>query len=1018
VSSLARLVRIRPGEGRLVGLLAALFFTVETGRGFGDIAADTLFLSRFGASYLPDLYVVVGLVSLVVSLAFGAAIGRVRRGPLLVALFCTFAAILAFERIVVAGGTSIVLPALWLTVFVVGTIVATAVWAVAGSIVDARQAKRIFPICTSAAIAGGFTGTLAAGPMSRLIGIENLLVLFAGLLLVGAALTARVIAGFERPSSRRRVPRSLVAELRAGFDYVRLSPLMRMVAVAYVLFSVLLFSVQFPFQRIMATSFPVEADLATMLGLLSAAVTGVSFLISITIANRLYARFGIVTAALLLPLVYLAGFSLWLVQFGLATAVAVRFAQQVTQRGVSNAAWSAMYNVVPGERRPQVLAFMDGVPGQIGISLSGVLLIVVGALLAPTQIFVMGAIAAAACAWVVLRIRRRYGEALIVTLRAGLGEQVLEGGPGLTALARDPRVLGELRAALDASQPGARRLAVDLLGRLGGDGATEPLVRALGDPDPEVRVAAVRALGATGDRADSPISRSIAGALVDSDPAVRAAAVRATSRIDGSALDAERDRLAADPDPNVRAEVAVAFVGRGNGEAARPIVERLLAGATAGERVAGLGAVRAGNIVASDVVVGFVGDSSRDVRAAAIGVLEEMAGDDPGPRDALVAALDDEARPVRRAAAAALRRRGGAVNELFDVLESGSDPAQEASLLALDTEAEGVRDRVRDWAIRQTDRAIGLRRHRASLGGLDGADPDEPLIGICETYLGSLLDRREREIEGRLLVAIEVLGAPEANGPIRRSLRSSDQDTRAQAIEALEALGDHQLGRAVVRLLDAESDGRPEPAAEVLRTLAGDPDPWIRTFALYALSERLTEARRSLVQRILGDPSPIVRSSLQDIESHEGVPMADTDRTLGEIERMLFLRRVPIFGQLAPEDLQRIAATATERLYPPHEPLVREGELGDELIVIVEGDVRVVHGEGEEARLVRTYEAGDHIGELAVLTDRPRAATVIAGGDGVRGLVIGGESLRAILRERPEAAMAMLATLAERISYQ
>jgi hypothetical protein len=36
----------------------------------------------------------------------------------------------------------------------------------------------------------------------------------------------------------------------------------------------------------------------------------------------------------------------------------------------------------------------------------------------------------------------------------------------------------------------------------------------------------------------------------------------------------------------------------------------------------------------------------------------------------------------------------------------------------------------------------------------------------------------------------------------------------------------------------------------------------------------------------------------------------------------------------------------------------------------------------------------------------------------VRGLVLGGEGLRAILRERPEAAMAMLATLAERITHQ
>ncbi len=65
---------------------------------------------------------------------------------------------------------------------------------------------------------------------------------------------------------------------------------------------------------------------------------------------------------------------------------------------------------------------------------------------------------------------------------------------------------------------------------------------------------------------------------------------------------------------------------------------------------------------------------------------------------------------------------------------------------------------------------------------------------------------------------------------------------------------------------------------------------------------------------------------------------------------------------------------------------------------------------------IRTYSAGDHIGELAVLREHPRVATVIADGPGVRGLAIGGTGLKAILRERPEAAMAMLATLAERLA--
>ena len=105
-------------------------------------------------------------------------------------------------------------------------------------------------------------------------------------------------------------------------------------------------------------------------------VTAASFIVSIALANRVYARFGVVTAALTLPLMYILGFGTWLITFTFATAVAVSFSQQVVQRSLSNAAWSALYTVVPSERRPQVLAFMDGVPGQLGASLSGILLLV------------------------------------------------------------------------------------------------------------------------------------------------------------------------------------------------------------------------------------------------------------------------------------------------------------------------------------------------------------------------------------------------------------------------------------------------------------------------------------------------------------------------------------------------------------------------------------------------------------------------------------------------------------------
>ena len=59
------------------------------------------------------------------------------------------------------------------------------------------------------------------------------------------------------------------------------------------------------------------------------------------------------------------------------------------------------------------------------------------------------------------------------------------------------------------------------------------------------------------------------------------------------------------------------------------------------------------------------------------------------------------------------------------------------------------------------------------------------------------------------LAAMTALGAPAAGGVIRRSLGSADPDVRAQAIEALDSIGDRRLGRSIARLIEEA------PTAEV-----------------------------------------------------------------------------------------------------------------------------------------------------------------------------------------------------------
>jgi HEAT repeat protein len=987
VTRFRRAIGIRAGEGPTVALVALLFASLEAGRGFGEVGVDTLLVSRFGAESLPYLFVALGTTSLIVSLAYGAALGRIARIRLLTGVVLGAALILFVERILMATGHPATVPLAWLTVYAIGAIAVTIVWTMAGSVFDARQAKRLFPLCTGAAIAGSFFGTLLSGPVARAIGTESLIAIEAALLAVVGLLVVAVARTTTVRVPPRRRDRSIVDDVRTGFDTVVRSPLMRLVAIAYVLLAILMFSVTYPFLLSASETFHNEADLATALGLLSAAVTATSFVVSVALANRVYARFGVAAAALLLPLVYLGGFGLWLVAFSFATAAIFRFSQQVAQRGISNAAWSAFYNVLPGDRRAQVLAFNDGVPGQVGTILSGLLLLAAGSLLARDTVFWLGAATAVICTLVVLGIRRRYAASLLRTLRAGLGEQVLEGGPGLAVLAQDPAVAGALIEALAAPQPGVRRMAAELLGRSAVERAGPALIQTVDeDDDPAVRVAALESLGALG---GPPTATAVAiDRLTDPDEGVRVAAIHALGRVTDD-LDGVIERnpligdLADDPSPAIRGAMACLLVSHGQDGRSARIVDGLLDEGGEDGLVAGLDAVRRlGEPRPVERIRIHMVDPSPRVRIAAI---EAVAGSPSAEtmQPALIAALDDDDGEVRRTAASALAACEATPQGLMDRLTPGTDRVCEAALLALRGHGPAVRTQLIPWTRGRLDRAASLRRSRLGLTSSDG-DPIEPATDLG--FLVAVLGDRERRTISLALQSLVVLGAPEAGGVIRRSLRSGDPEVRAQALEALESIGDRTLSKALVGLMEDEPAGVQDRDAIVGR-LADDGDPWIERLALAVMAG--------------------------------GTEMPDTSRTLGDLEMMLLLRRVPLFEGLSPEDLQRIAMTVTERTYQPDEALVREGELGVELVVIVEGSVRVVHiGADGSERLLRRYASGDHIGELAVLREAPRAATVIAEADGVRGLVIGGEAIKAILRERPEAAMAMLATLAERIGTQ
>jgi CRP/FNR family transcriptional regulator, cyclic AMP receptor protein len=94
-------------------------------------------------------------------------------------------------------------------------------------------------------------------------------------------------------------------------------------------------------------------------------------------------------------------------------------------------------------------------------------------------------------------------------------------------------------------------------------------------------------------------------------------------------------------------------------------------------------------------------------------------------------------------------------------------------------------------------------------------------------------------------------------------------------------------------------------------------------------------------------------------------------------EAVNLLKRVPIFGGLDDRELERIAASMKQRTFRAGDTVTTEGQGGIGFFVIEDGEAKVtIHGD-ERRRL----GPGDYFGEVALLTDRPRTATITAESD-------------------------------------
>jgi CRP/FNR family transcriptional regulator, cyclic AMP receptor protein len=120
---------------------------------------------------------------------------------------------------------------------------------------------------------------------------------------------------------------------------------------------------------------------------------------------------------------------------------------------------------------------------------------------------------------------------------------------------------------------------------------------------------------------------------------------------------------------------------------------------------------------------------------------------------------------------------------------------------------------------------------------------------------------------------------------------------------------------------------------------------------------------------------------------------------------------IPLLAGLQQKDRARILANARRRTYSPGDQVVHEGDTALNLFLVVSGHAVVQHDDG---RPVAVLGPGEFFGELGLVEEHPRIATVVAQ-DELTCILLPAWEFRTLLEEHPEMAVAMVHALIRRL---
>jgi ATP/ADP translocase len=981
---LARFLHVRRAE--LARTLEVAGFAIVIG--WGAYAAfngtQAIFLNKAGPEAYPLFFIILALavwpmVAFQGALTRRLGVGRAFRVILAlngIAAFGTFVAYLFDESPTVAFAGYVI--------YSVGfEMVMLQFWGFASQHFNLLEGKRIFPVIAAGSSIGyilaGFTTTLIA-----LVATEPVLLVWTFGASVAIVMSIRLERTLYRPSFDDDADEFLAHEhvvrgrqsaadmLRSAFQYVTSSPLV----VALVLLALVLQIASRVGDYLVALIFVNSTHhnlqaLTILIGNAWLASYVVQLVISLFVAPWVLEKLGVKNAILALPIFTLIGFAAVAASPMLATSLFLFIVRNGLQTGLDDPAESVLGSAVPAQVAPKLKFLLDNVVLPGAVAISGIVLFVVQRTVEASEevLAVIGIVMAILFIAAAFRVRSLYVSAIYARLRT----HAMTLSDFQRAVGRPSQSeIDELQVFVRQGDDKVRQFAAAALARLAPDTFAGMLPELLASDDRRVRRLAFQ---------------------------MAPPETIALEQLEGAVND---------PDGWVVASAAVAGAGRRPPWArARGLLDKLWTSKDDGDRAAAVWA--ASFQAAHERVVAGLQDSSPRVRQEAIRSFAKLKADVPNAAGPLIACMADPDTAVRREALQQAVRWSSPAEDsrayeeaLIDGLTSADREIRTLAAAAMAAQAPAALERALpllafggETAAATVEALVrsgrpdmfkqarvhleqlmgeGLRMARLSArvgGGADHGTGDDRYL-----FLRITVDDYAQHAAESGLAAMRALHGKRGFATVERGLRSAGPVARVEGLETLLNFGPGWLAGPLAQLLDPEAfDSRPSrPLSHgEIEALANHRDKWVREAAA-AVANGLDERMKELIA----------------------------------------LKRVPLFSTLTLEQLASIDRLMVTRTYAKGEPVFTKGDVGSELFVVLEGEIRIhLDHEGREVTLARIGPTMV-LGEMAVFDEQPRSASAQASTDtSVR--VLRRDKLRAVVHEHPEVLLEFVKNLSQRI---